>query len=213
MIRFCLHLQHKSSGAYEVLRDSGVIKLPSQCTFRDYTHYAIAQVGFSSEVDKMLIQALKECKDNELAHYGLLIIDEMQIRESLVFDKHSGDLVGFVNLGDINQHLMEFENALNEDSSPPTMANSMTVFMLRGLFDKLHFVFAQFPCSSITGDLLYDPLWEAVCRAERFGLKVCLQNYDSINDSGLAPKIRLVRPWLYQYFLEKMADNISIRLA
>ena len=66
MIQFCLHLQHMSSGAYEVLRDSGVIKLPSQHTLRDYTHYAKAQVGFSSEVDKMLIQVVKKCKDNEL---------------------------------------------------------------------------------------------------------------------------------------------------
>ena len=64
------------------------MKLRSQHTLLDYTHYAKPQVGFSSEVDKMLIQAVKECKDNELAHYVLLIIDEMHVSESLVFDKH-----------------------------------------------------------------------------------------------------------------------------
>ena len=30
MVKWCLYLQHKSSGAYELLRESGVIKLPSQ---------------------------------------------------------------------------------------------------------------------------------------------------------------------------------------
>ena len=173
MIRFCLHLQHKSNSAYEALRESGCIKLPSQRTLRDYTHYVKAQVGFSSEVDGMLIQAVNECEDKELAQYVLLLIDEMHVRENLVFDKHSGDLIGFTNLGDINQHMIEFEHALNEDSSPPVLANSMTVFMVRGLFNKLRFAHAQFPCMSISGDLLYDPFWEAVYRAERCGLKVC----------------------------------------
>ena len=104
----------------------------------------------------------------------LLLIDEMHdVCKNLVFDKHSGDLIGFTNLGDINQHIMiEFEHALNEDSSPPVLANSLTVFMVRGLFNKLRFAYAQFPCMSISGDLLYDPFWEAVYRAERCGLKV-----------------------------------------
>ena len=102
----------------------------------------------------------------------------MHIRKSLVFDKHSGGLVGFVNLGDINQHLMEFEKALSEDSSPPTMANSMTVFMLRGLFTSFTSCSHSFRAPALLhGDLVYDPFWEAVCRAERCGLKVCLQKY------------------------------------
>lgn len=45
---------HRSSGAYETLRDSGCIRLPSQRTLRDYTHYIEAKPGFSHEVDVML---------------------------------------------------------------------------------------------------------------------------------------------------------------
>ena len=41
----------RSSGAYEALRDSGCIRLPSQRTLRDYTLYIKASTGFSSEVD------------------------------------------------------------------------------------------------------------------------------------------------------------------
>ncbi len=48
----------------------------------------------------------------------------------------------------------------------------MMVFMVRGLFTKLQFAYAQFPCSKVSGDLLYDPFWEAVYRVERCGLKV-----------------------------------------
>ena len=39
----------------------------------------------------------------------VLILDEMHIKEDLVYDKHTGELVGFTNLGSINQHLQAFE--------------------------------------------------------------------------------------------------------
>ena len=43
MIRWCLYI---SGSAYELLRQSGVIVLPSQRTLRDYTYYTKATVGF-----------------------------------------------------------------------------------------------------------------------------------------------------------------------
>ena len=52
------------------------------------------------------------------------------------------------------------------------LANSMVVIMVRGLFPHLQFPYAQFPCAFITGDLLFNPLWEAVSRLEICGLKV-----------------------------------------
>ena len=53
-IRWCLYLRHVSSRAYDVLRRSGYIVLPSQRTLRDYTHYASAKIGFCDEVDRLL---------------------------------------------------------------------------------------------------------------------------------------------------------------
>ena len=47
MIRWCLYLRHLSSGAYEMLRSSGVLHLPSQRTLRDYKYYTTAKAGFS----------------------------------------------------------------------------------------------------------------------------------------------------------------------
>ena len=53
--RWCLYIRHLSSTAYDVMRNS-VIKLPSQRTLRDYTYYTEACVGFSSTVDRQLIE-------------------------------------------------------------------------------------------------------------------------------------------------------------
>ena len=56
-IKWCLYLCHLSGKAYELLHDSGCIKLPSQRTLRDNTHYVSASIGFSAEVDEQLLHA------------------------------------------------------------------------------------------------------------------------------------------------------------
>ena len=95
-------------------------------------------------------------------------MDEMHIKEDLVYNKHSGELIGFVNLGDINSHLLRFERSLSGDEYvAEPLAKSMLTMMVRGLFTALKFPYARFPCKTISGDLLYSPFWEAVCRIER----------------------------------------------
>ena len=46
MIRRCIYLPHKSSGAYDLLRRSGIVSLPSTRTLQDYTHYISPQARF-----------------------------------------------------------------------------------------------------------------------------------------------------------------------
>ena len=55
----------------------------------------------------------------------------------------------------------------------------MIVFMVRGLFNCLQFAYAQFPCDELSGELLYNPFWEAVMRIENGGLKVHVTMYMS----------------------------------
>ena len=152
------------------------MRLPSERTLQDYTHYVEARQGFDPAVDKLLIKAVKVHSCPEREKCVLLILDEMHIREQLVFDKHSGAFVGFTYLSDIVDHLAQFEQEMSSEDGavkPPKLAKTMMVFMVRGLFSSLQFPYAQFPCTNITGDMLYDPFWEAVRRIEACGLKVC----------------------------------------
>ena len=104
----------------------------------------------------------------EFQKYVFLVMDEMHIKEDLVYNKDTGALVGFVNLGDINSHLLKFEQSLSgEEHATEPLAKSMLTIMVRGLFTKLQFPYAQFPCKTISGDLMYDHFWEAVCHVER----------------------------------------------
>ena len=142
MIKWCLYLRHVSGRAYETLRSSGCIHLPS---LRDYTHFVSAATGFSEEVDKMLAIAADVDKCPERENYTAILLDEMYIKEDLVYNKHTNALVGFTNLGEINHHLLTFERSLQEDASgggsDKLLARTMTVMMVRGLFPKL-----EFPC-------------------------------------------------------------------
>ena len=120
-------------------------------------------------MDSQLYQAAKLDQCEEREKYVILLLDKIDIKHNLIFDKHSGELIGFTNLGEINSHLLALEQSLSESvSSAPTV---MT-FTVRGLFSHLQFAYAYFPCHNVTGDLLYDPFWEAVFRLKRSGFMV-----------------------------------------
>ena len=149
--------------------------LPSQRTLRDYTHFFKELVEFSVEVDRMLMEAVhvETCPERE--KLVVLLMDEMYIREDIVYEKHSGKMIGFSNLGSVNNHLLQFEQNTEMSSTimdSSSIAKTMLVFMVRGMFTKLQFCYAQFPCSKLTVDQLYDLFWEAVGRIENCGLKV-----------------------------------------
>ena len=100
-------------------------------------------------------------------------MDEMYIREGQVYSKHTGELVGFVDLGDVNNHLLAFEKAVKgEKELLPSLAKTMMVFMVRRLFTPLRFPYAQFPCTKLAGGLLFHPFWKAVYCLERMTFKV-----------------------------------------
>ena len=68
------------------------MSLPSQRTLRDYTHHVKAKHGFSAEVDSQLCHAAKLFQCEEWQKHVIILLDEMHIKEDLVFDKHTGNL-------------------------------------------------------------------------------------------------------------------------
>ena len=174
LIRWALYLHHKSSGAYETLRQSGIITLPSSRTLRDYRHFTPTQSGFSTIADEQL-QELIQQKRSHLAKYVFILLDEMHIKEGLVYDKGTGLLVGFCDLGDVVQKLNDFEDNLSSASSSVIkrpLAKTMMVFMVRGVFTNIKFPYAQFPMTSGTGYDIFPLIWQAIDRLECNGVHV-----------------------------------------
>lgn len=169
VIKWCLHLKFISSGGYHALRRSGLITLPSERTLRDYTHWIRAGVGFIPEVDALLVKEANIVSEKD--RFVVLSWDEMRIKEGLVFDKHSCTLVGFTNVGDVNDLLDKMEQQAN-DKSHSNISTHMLLFMVRGLFSTLKFPYVHFATRGISADSLFPIVWEAVQRLESCGMNV-----------------------------------------
>lgn len=167
LIKWCINLRHLSAKSYEMLRESGVVRLPSQRTLRDYTNCVKAFPGFSYEVDTQLLSAVNAKSCPAWHMFVVLLLDEMHVKEGLAYDKHTGKMTGFVDLGDINNHLLDFEKYVEKESTESkSLATSVMVMMVKGLLTPFRFPYAHFPCASITGDQLFEPFWDAVYQLE-----------------------------------------------
>lgn len=133
---------------------------------RDYSNAVKVGASFSVQTDQQLLDAAR--LESSPSHHTLigLLIDDMYIKEDLVYNKHDGKLVGFVNLGKINKHMIWFEEQLlNDDDytyTAPALAKSMLSIIVKGLFTGLRFSYAQFSCCKIAGEQLFFPFWESV---------------------------------------------------
>ena len=97
-----------------------------------------------------------------------ILIDEMHIREDLVYFKHTGQLCGFANMGDIDEQLLTYEKVLNNsyDTSPRPLAKTMMIFSQICNF-PMHFslvVMCQMTCcidhyGSVFSDLMTWEMW------------------------------------------------------
>ena len=104
IIKYCLSLAAKSSSAYSDLRynsrtGSGVLILLSLRTVRDYTNHIRPKRGLNNEVVDELNTKTELFSESE--RYITILFNEMKIQEDPMWDEHIGELVGFVDLGDM----------------------------------------------------------------------------------------------------------------
>ncbi|XP_063403610.1 uncharacterized protein LOC134687330 [Mytilus trossulus] len=167
LIRWCLFMRSKSAKAYDSMRDTGFIKLPSTRTLFDYSHYTKSALGFQPDVMKMLhdeASKLAMYEDNHKSFVGILF-DEIKIQEDLVYDKHTGELIGFCDLDSIGNEILNLENLVG-NCQKSQVAKFMLVIMVKGVTSNLKFPLAGFATNSITADFLYPIIWKAVSLIE-----------------------------------------------
>ena len=149
----CLSLASKSKSAYEELRNSNILRLPSTRTLVDYKNLIKPGTGFCKEIIDNLCEITKDYSNVE--RYIVLLFDEMKIRSNLVFNKHTEELTGFLDLGDtqISYNMLEDESKL---------ATYVLCFYLRGIATNLKYSFAHFAISGTTATQMFPLFWEAV---------------------------------------------------
>ena len=184
IIKFCLSLAAKSSSIYSDIRydkssGSGILVLPSLRTLRDYKNYIRPQRGFNNVVVEGLRK--KTMLFSDIERYVYILLDEMKIQEELVWDKHTGELIGFVDLGDTTINYATLSN-LQE------LATQVLVFLIKSIVNPLSYSFATFGTTGTTSFHIFPLFWEGVNYLERINLKVISTTCD-----GASPNRKFFR--------------------
>ena len=79
----------------------------------------------------------------------------MEIQQNLVFDKHSWELKGYLNLGDPEKNFSTFNN---EDD----LATHVMVYYVLGLASDLKFALGYFATRNIYSFQIMSTFWEAI---------------------------------------------------
>lgn len=158
IIRYCLGLAAKSPAVYDEIRfdeknNSGFVMLPSRRRLRDYKNYIRPKQGFNKDVIHELENIVQNFSDIE--KYCILLMDEMKIQENLVWDKHTGDLIGFVDLGDTELNYATLQKS-------EEFASHVLVFLVRSVVNPLKFSLANFATNNATSMQLFPLFWKAV---------------------------------------------------
>jgi hypothetical protein len=178
IIRFALSLHGKSPSAYRELRESGALVLPSERILRDYKNYFPPKAGINNENVNALRKKAASFTGNQ--RYVVLVMDEMKIQSDLVFDKNSGDLVGFMDLGDPMTNFA----CLDEKD---TIATHALAFLVRGLCTDVKHIIAYFFTGNVTSYQLMPIFWKVVSTLE---LSLDLWVVGLVND-GASPNRKL----------------------
>ena len=151
-IRFYLSIYSKSPIVYQELRDSGTMQLPSSRTLRSHRNNFKPGAGYLPENIKSLIARTKGFIDKD--KWIVVMFDEMKIKCNLVFDKHSGRLIGFVDLGDPDINYSSFDKI---EPGTPVLA-----FYVRGITTKLQFMLGYFFTRDVVLYQLMPILWRGI---------------------------------------------------
>ena len=91
--------------------------------------------------------------------YIVLLFDEMKIKANLIFDKVTGELIGFTDLGNPEVNYCSLEEV-------DSLASHALVFLVRGIFTNLKFNLAYFATHNLTGAQTMPLFWQAICILE-----------------------------------------------
>ena len=82
-------------------------------------------------------------KKSEIERYVTILFDEMKIQENLVWDKHSGELIAFADLGDVNINYAILENVQK-------LGTHVLVFLVKSVANPLSYSSRTFATDGIT---------------------------------------------------------------
>ena len=132
-------------------------------------------------------KTLNESGISKLQLQFTLLMDEMKIKQGLVFSKSTKEIIGFTNLSTVNHELSilteETDSSTESSLASDQIAKQMLVFMIRPIFKpSISFPVALYPSSNLSREELYPVVMEVVEALELWALPVL-----AITSDGASP--------------------------
>ena len=211
IIRWCLSIYLKSPSTYKHIRSSPFMFLPCKDTLLKYVNFTDPGCGFNEDILLRMLNTIDLPNLKKFERNVTLSFDEMKIKSGLVFCSSTGKLVGFTEMGSINNMAAEFERRVSKEESSDKksteneinqpLAKYVIVFMVRGIFTSLCYPFGHFASTGFTSDQLYFCAWEAVRILELMNLKV-----RAITADGASPNRKFFK--LHKLNVVNVEDNV-----
>ena len=106
----------------------------------------------------------------------VLAFDEMKIKDDLVYNKHTSQIIGYVSLGSTEQQLLLLEE--EKIDAAGHVATHMLQFMVRAISAHLNYPVAHFATSTLTAEQLYAMVWDVIGSLESIEMKVIIITAD-----------------------------------
>ena len=226
IIKWCLRMYSKSHAAYEDLRDSGFLKLPSGRLLSDYKNFSSPRSGWQTSTLWEMKEKFDKTKIGKRGQLGGLFFDEVKIKEGLVFDPSTFELVGFVDLDDDETDLPLVGQLKETDCNPQNkLATHVLQFYFKSLFGKFEFPCAFFLTRGVSSQKLNRIFWQGVSMLHGFQFTIMLaccdgapENRAFMNMNGTNPsKSKCYNPFSKKplffisdppHLLKKLRNNI-----
>ena len=103
-----------------------------------------------------------------------IIFDEVKIQEDLAWNKYSGELIGFVDLGDIYTNFATLDDVKE-------LATHVLVFLVKSIVNPLSYSLATLATTGVKSFPIMPKFWKAVLYLEKCGLKAVSCTADGVS--------------------------------
>lgn len=166
-VMLCMLLHIRSPAGYKFLQSNQLLPLPCIRTIRRYLAMISGTCGFDKCFFELFKKHLSLKKDHQ--KHGLLIFDEISLRESVSVNSKTLSYTGLIDFGEEDEELKDLPKATNINSK----ATHGLVFMFQPLADSYTQPIAVFASKGpVNGLTLSKLIVKAVLLLERSGAYV-----------------------------------------
>lgn len=170
LIRYALFMRSTSQ------LGSGMITLPSGKALFNFSQVLFKIKNSFQKADVLQFREkpyLKSCNFSE-SHY-IVLIDEINVIDNLVYQKSNSELIGFVKLSDVKSEMDKIEEFIVADKCldhRPIPSYTMLVYMVKGISNNVREVIGLLDAEDNSPQKVYDATWDVISTLELNNFKV-----------------------------------------